>query len=454
MNHCLELAKFAVELTFEQLPVDIVEKEKNHLLDGIGNGLEGAASDYGKLVIDYVKENTGNAEAVMWGTGLKVSAQQAAFANSAFSNYAELEDAHFRTKFKPNTCLTPAAIACAEKFGASGKEVLTGLIAANEVCLRIGTATGVGTTGYARGWIGTSSIGPIGTAIIAGRMMHLNEEQMAHAISLAGGQPCGIWSGGMSMAKRVLIGRASENGIAAAIMAKNGITGGFDLIDGNWGNIGDIISGNLDRDFVTKDLGSMWMTREIGMKNYPTKGGTHSAIDCILNLQKEGPVPPEEIETILVRATTGIAGNKALRIFPPRDFYEAQNSMAYILAITLFEKQCTMQQFTDEKIHDPKVLELAKKDLVIPDAEADSLAPKTKTTFVDITFKDGRTITNRVDYCKGEPENALTREELNQKFKNAGRNCLAEDRLDAIIGVVADLDTLSDMNPLAVLLTN
>ena len=451
-NHCVALAEFACNLDFTDIPDDVVEKEKIHLLDGVGNGLCGSASDFGDMVVRYVGHIPGAAEAVVWGTGLKVSCPLAAFANGSFSNYGEMEDAHFRTKFKPNTVLTPGAIAVAELTGVSGRDVLTALIAANEACLRIATATYVGTDGYARGWIGTSSIGAFGTAIITGRLLDFDVQRMAHAISLAGAQPCGVWSGGMAMSKRVLIGKAAENGILSAYMAGEGITGGFDIFDGNWGSIGSIISPKYEPEWITKDLATHWFTREIGLECYPTKGGAHSAIDCVLDILSRGPLNPADIDGILVRATTGIAKNRALSLFPPHDFYEAQNSMPYILAVTIFDGACGLAQFTDEKIADPAVLALAAKVKLVPDAEADKLSPKTKTTFVDITLRDGRVLSSRVDYCKGEPENFLSQDEIHRKFKTAVGDALPNPRVDEIIGAAERLEFLKDLRGFAKLL--
>jgi 2-methylcitrate dehydratase PrpD len=451
-NNCTALAEFACALSYEDIPADVIHKEKVHILDGIGNGLCGAASDFGQSVMRYLDHFRGEEEAVVWGTGRRVNCAQAAFANASFSNYGELEDAHFRTKFKPNTVLSPAAIALADRTGASGKQILTALIAANEVCLRIAIATHVGTDGYARGWIGTSSMGAFGSAIIAGRLLGFDIEQMAQGIALAGAQPCGIWSGGMAMSKRVMIGKAAENGILAAYMAAEGITGGFDVFDGDWGTIGDIISPEYERDKLTKDFGEHWFTREIGLECYPTKGGAHSAIDCVLDILSRGRVDPDQIKDILVRATSGIAKNRALSLFPPHDFYEAQNSMPYILAVTLIDGVCELEQFTDHKIADPAILALAAKVRITPDPEADKLSPKTKTTFVDITLHDGRVLTSRVDYCKGEPENFLTQDEVRAKFKRAGRYALADARLDEVIGLAERLETIPDLRTLTALL--
>jgi len=451
-NYCTALAEFVCSLGYDDIPIDVIGKEKIHLLDGLGNGLCGSASEFGRMVVRYLANFPSTAEAVVWGTNTKVSSPQAAFANGSFSNYGELEDAHFRTKFKPNTVLTPAAIAVSEHIGGSGRDMLTTLVAANEACLRIATATHVGTDGYARGWIGTSSMGAFGTAIITGRLLGFDVQKMAHAISLAGAQPCGIWSGGMAMSKRVLIGKASENGILSAYMANEGLTGGFDIFDGDWGSIGSIISPKYEPDWITKDLGSYWFTREVGLECYPTKGGAHSAIDCVLDILSRSPLNPTEIDDILVRATTGIAKNRALSLFPPHDFYEAQNSLPYILAVTIVDGNCGLAQFTDEKIADPVILSLAKKVRLVPDAEADKLSPKTKTTFVDISLRDGQVLHSRVDYCKGEPENFLGQEEIRHKFKTAAAGVLPDQRLNDIIGVGEQLEVIKDLRDLTKLL--
>lgn len=451
-NHCQILAEFIANLKYEDIPAEVIEKEKAHILDGLGNGLFGAVSPMGQAVVRYLGQFPTKGEAVVWGTPLKVNCLQAAFANGSFANVNEMEDAHHRTKFKPNTVLVQAAIAVAEKVGADGRTLLTALVAANEICIRIAEATHVGKEGYARGWISTSSMGAFGAAAITAKILGLSAEKTADALSLAGCQPCGIWSGGLTMSKRVLIGKASENGIAAAYMAADGITGGDLIFDGSWGNIGHIISDVYDPELITKDLGIYWKTMEIGMKCYPTKGGAHSAIDALLDILRKEPVKPEEVEDILVRTATGIVSNKALHHFPPTNYFEAQNSVPFILAATVYDRACGLDQFSEDKYRDPRILELGKKVHMVVEPEADRLAPKTKTAFVDVTLKDCRVLTSRVDYCSGEPENPLSKERLEEKFRNVARLVLDEKAMDAVIKVVDKLDGMGDVRQLTALL--
>ena len=444
-----KLAEFATQLRYEDIPTEVVQKQKDHLLDGLGNGLYGATTDLGRMILRVVDALPTRGNATIWGVGSKVSCSQAGFANGTFANVTEMEDGHHRTKFKPNTCLTPAGVATAEQIGASGRDLLAGLIAALEVSLRIAEATHVGKEGYARGWLATSSIGPIGSAVVAGRLIGLDLEQMVHALALAGNQPSGIWSTGLTMAKRVAIGRAAENGILAAFMAAEGVTGGDTVFDDEWGSICDVISPVHEQELLTKELGQTWRTLTVGLKTYPTKGSSHSPIDALLEiLGREPDLTADQIERIRVRVSTGVASNRALRTFPPRDFWEAQNSLPYILAVTAVDRACGLEQFAEERVRDERVLALAAKVQVEGSDEADRMPPQAKTAIVDVYLSGGRVSSSRVDYCRGEPENPLSPGQIEAKFRAVAKAALDEAAMTAVVEHVARLELLSDVQAL------
>ena len=444
-----ELADFSTQLRYEDIPDEVIQQQKDHLLDGLGNGLYGATSDLGRMVLKVVDALPTQGDSTVWGVGRKVNAAQAAFANGTFANVSEMEDGHHRTKFKPNTCLMPAGVAVAEQVGAGGCDLLAALIAGLEVSLRVSEATHVGKEGYARGWLATSSIGPIGASMVTGRLIGLSLAQMVEALALAANQPSGIWSTGLTMAKRVAIGRAAENGILAAFMAAEGVTGGDTAFDGEWGTIGQIISPVYEPELLTKDLGLVWRTMTVGFKTYPTKGSTHSPIDALLEiLQREPDLDADEIEQIRVRVTTGVASNRALRTFPPRDFWEAQNSLPYILAVTAIDRACGLDQFSEDRVHDERILTLASKVSVEGCDEADRMPPQAKTAIVDVHRSGGRVSSSRVDYCRGEPENPLSAAQIEGKFRAVAKAVLDEAAMAAVVEQVAGLEQLADVRTL------
>lgn len=447
-NTTKQFAEFAVGLRYEDVPSAVIQKQKDHLLDGLGNGLHGATTELGQRILLLIAEVPTRGDSTVWASGKKTNCLQAAFANGTFANIAELEDGHHRTKLKPNTCLVPAGIAVAERVGGNGGELLVGLIAGLEISLRIAEATHVGKEGYSRGWISTSSVGQFGAAVVAGRLIGLNPEQMGHALALAGTQPCGIWSTGLTTAKRVAIGRAAENGVLAAFMAAKGITGG-NVFDGEWGTIGSIISPVYEPDLLTKELGQDWQSLTVGLKCYPTKGGVHSALDAVLEIARREPgLRAEDVERIVVRTTTGVAYNKAFATFPPRDFWEAQNSLPYILATALIDRKFTLEQLDEKRLQDQRVLTLASKVRLERSEEADNMPPRAKTAFVDVICRDGRMLTSRVDYCSGEPENPLSPQQLHAKFREAAKHALKEQEMVSVIKTVDSLDQLNDVRQL------
>jgi 2-methylcitrate dehydratase PrpD len=450
-----QLAEFAVNLTLDEIPQEVIRNHKEHLLDGLGNGLYGATTELGRQVVAMVDaDSSGSGTSQLWGSRRKLSCQRAAFANGTFANIAELEDGHTLTKLKPNTCIVPAAIAVADLRQSSGDELLVALVAGLEVALRVGLATGVGKEGYARGWIATSAIGQFGAAVAAGRLLGLNGDQMVDALALAGMQPCGVWSTGLTAAKRVAIGRAAENGIFAAMMAAQGIAGGDQIFDGEWGSIGDIISTRYDRALLTRGLGQEWLCSTVALKCYPTKGGVHCSLDGILEIARSEPdLRAADVREIVIRTTTGVAKNKALSTFPPSDFWQAQNSLPYLVARAFIDRKLGLKQIEDAALRDEEALALGRKVRLLPDADADATPPEAKTAFVDVTLQNGRVVSTRVDYCSGEPQKPLTRDQLNDKFRDVASFVLPESDIHATIDMVDSLETVSNCRHLTALLT-
>lgn len=445
----LHLAEFAVDLTFDDLPAAVVKKHKDHILDGLGNGLAGGMTDLGRMILDLAGAYPTTGESSIWTTGQRINSIQAAFVNATLANIAELEDGHPITKIKPNCCITPAGFAVAEQQQSSGRALIVALAAGVEVCLRIGEACHVGYEGYARGWIATSSIGQFGAAVAAGRLLGLNAEQMAHALSLAGTQLCGIWSTGLTMAKRVAIGRASENGVLAALMASQGITGGTEVFDGEWGNIGSIISPAYQPELLTKGLGEEWKMEAVGLKCYPTKGSVQPGLDAIIEIaRRDRNITAADVARIVVRTKTGIVNNKALAVFPPKDFWEAQNSMPYILARAFIDRQFGVGQLSDDKLSDEECLALARKVSVEISPEADRTPAETKTTFIDVVLNDGRTFSGRTDYRKGDSRNPITDQELHEKFRSAAEIVVSSTEASALAAAVTDLEHVGNVREL------
>src|SRR5437899_10744647 len=161
----------------------------------------------------------------------KVSAGDAALANGTAIHGFELDDAHVSSSHHPGAVTVPAALSVAEALGASGADVLVALAAGYEVGLRVGICAGVShsTSGYHV----TGTVGTLGAAAAAGKLLRLSPGQAAHALGIGGTQAAGLYSAGTgAMTKRFHAGRASQSGVLAAYLARQGFTGAVDVLEG------------------------------------------------------------------------------------------------------------------------------------------------------------------------------------------------------------------------------
>ncbi|WP_137122055.1 MmgE/PrpD family protein [Segeticoccus rhizosphaerae] len=445
----MQLAEYACQLTFDDIPEAVITKQILHLLDGIGNALYGVSTEFGEKVRCIAANSRAVPDARVWGTSLRTSVEIASAANASFANINELEDAHHRTKFKPNTILVPAVLTVADVAGSSGAEVLTAIVAGTEVGIRVGESIHSASDAYKRGWLGTGALGPLATAASLANLLHLSPMETAHALALGANMPTGIWASGLTPAKRVMIGRAAANGVAAVDMARAGITAGPEVLSPGWGSFGNVLSGITDTALLTDRLGQHWKTAEVGLEWYPTKGALHSSIDAILQIYSKHQIDPRDIRTVQVATARSIVDNPALGEYPPEDIWSAQHSLRYCLAVTLLEKGCSGEQFRASLLGSPVVNEMASRIAVVEDRLATELYPKTKTAIVEITLDGGGTFSERVDYCTGEPENFPTEAQIVDKFDRAAGQLIADpNRLADIVEKVRALPDAHDVSDL------
>ena len=96
------LAEFGAALKYEDLPADVVHETKRCILDAVGCGVGSVDLDKGRLAVKLARQMGGNPEATILGTGEKVPAPTAAFANAELILYGATEpDAKVTIQGKP-----------------------------------------------------------------------------------------------------------------------------------------------------------------------------------------------------------------------------------------------------------------------------------------------------------------------------------------------------------------
>ena len=444
------LAEFSCHLHFEDIPPVTRKTMKNHLLDCLGVGLAGSREEPARICYETLAPSGGREEATVFGQKKRLPAKDAALINGTALHSIELDDGRVGTGVHAGASTLPTVLALAEHEGKGGSDFILAALIGYEVTLRVAMA--MFPHHRRMGLHPTGTIGGFGTAAAAGKILGLSVPQMINAFGLAGTFGSGLreGKGDALMMKRLHAGRAAQNGILAAMLAKNNYRAPETIFEGDNG-FNRLFSKGFDPLMITDGLGSSFVTDQSYYKPYSCCRHLHSPIDSLLGILKEHPVAPDEVEQISVRIY------KEGTYYPdtePKNIIDAQFSMPYTLAVVFYEKQALLEQYTEEKIHRPELRALAKKVKVEldPALDDDYVQRKKNANILEIQLKDGRRLTNRVDYPKGSLQNPFSDEEVVAKFKSLSALTIGREKPVKILSLWEKLENLENMGMLGDLL--
>ncbi|MFC1974408.1 MmgE/PrpD family protein [Chloroflexota bacterium] len=443
MNETRELAQFAEELKYEDLPREVIDKTKNLILDLLGSQLATSTMPWNKVIYEYVKDWGDGADSTIVYYGDKTKVENAAFANATFGHGFEIDDVHYLSMSHPGCVVIPAALALGEKELITGKELILAVVLGYEVMCRVGRS--VAPSCGLRGFHPTSVPGPFGAAAAAGKILGFDTEGMLNALGIAGSHCAGIMAygqGGGSV-KRVHAGIASQGGLRAALLAQRGITGPPIVLEAEHGFC-KAFSDEYSLEKITANLGKEFIVPEVSYKPYCCCGAIHAPIEAVSKITKEHRIEPDKIEEIFV-GTNRVAIHHVGIIREPKDVLGAQFSLPFSLALTLIKGSNSLKDYSEENLKDAELLSLAGKVRIEIDKEANTVYPLKRGDLVTIKLKNGTSYQERVYYPKGWPENPMTKEELEDKFRGLASVVLPEDRVEEIIKVVNRLEDVGEV---------
>jgi len=236
----------------------------------------------------------------VFGTALRVSAEQAALANGTAAHALDYDDMCFVSLAHPSAPLVAAALAAAETIGASGRTVLDAYIVGFEIEGRLGRV--MNPRHYQRGWHCTSTLGTIGAAAAAARLAQLDSVACGHALAIAASEASGLKENFGTMVKPLHAGLAARNGVVAAQLARAGMTASEAAIEGPQGFLAAMDSEHQALGAHGADLGRRWEILDTGItvKLYPSCAGTHPTLDALLDLRRRERLTRDEVESIEV----------------------------------------------------------------------------------------------------------------------------------------------------------
>ena len=437
MGATKELAEWMLDTGYKDFDPDLVKYTKDLCLNALGSCLAGAKMPAGQSAVNYVKDRGGPAEAGVIGGGFRTSVEYAALANGATSHVTELEDdAH------PEDCYTcgvlPAIFTLGDMLKISGKEAIEASIVGYEVAVKL---SGKCPEMLNRGLLTGSYFGAVAVAGACARMLGLGVEDTVNAMSVAASQSCGLVQQHGTGAHLFESGFSCRNGISGALLAKNGVTGRSDILEHPKG-ICHAVSGVTDLgDF---ELGTFRLKKGLVMKKYPACSLQHSMIRGFLELKKEHNISADDTESIQVDVHPGFLGFNDYH--HPENYMEAPFALPHAIAVCFLEEDFFLNEYTDEKVHDPKFHAFREKVKIVVHPEWDRPGVAGKEYPIAVKMKDG---TEFKKVCPGGDDNVtLSDEEIMVRYRACALRALSEDKADQAAKMILTLEELDDISEL------
>lgn len=439
-----QLAEFSSKFRYEDLNSDQVSKLKLYFLDWLGSAYAGGRERPVQMVLAVAKSQGGNQQATLIPDGSKAGSLMAALVNGAASHMVEMDDLHRESILHPAAAIIPAVLAAAEAEGVSGKEFLAALAVGYEVGIRVAVAAGAS---HYKFWHTTGTCGTFGAAAGAGRILRLSPEQMTWALGSAGTQAAGLWAFLVenAMSKQLHPGKAAANGLLAALLAEEGFTGARSILESEKGFF-RATSKDFREDLCLRGLGEEFFFERNSLKYHASCGHTHSAIDATLEATKGKPMGPEEVSWVKVRLYQ--AAIDLLGEVEPKSPYLAKFSLPFCIASALRYGRVGLEAFCEERLGDEDLRALMEKIQIQADSYLSSLFPRMWPARVEIQSSDGELKVGACDHPKGDPENPLTRDEAEEKFRWMTKAVLPGSSGEDLLQKVMHLEESSDMGEL------
>ncbi len=389
-----ELARWLVGLRPEMLPESTRYAARLALLDTMGAALHGRQEFWAETALAWARQGSGapgNAEglATVWGeAGPSLRPADAALVNGVAAHAFELDD--FIAKLHPGAVVVPAALALGERLDSAGNALETAVVAGYEVMVRASRALDPNAARL-RGWHLTGVCGPLGAAAAGAVLLGLDEEATAWALGLGATQGSGLFAFNAdgAMSKRLHPGRAAHAGVMAAELAAMGFTGPASVLETDDGGFLDAFSDAAEPERLLKGLDREWAVEQVYFKPYSCCGSLHSYVDAAREIRDRlgrMPEPDEIVRAGLPRVVDVQCGFD----YEPGTALNGQMSARFTIAAALADGNALPAQYTDERLNDPELVELARRIELVPDAELDGLYPADYPGWVEVAGPDGR----------------------------------------------------------------
>jgi 2-methylcitrate dehydratase len=431
------LAEYSCRLRFEDLPLPVVHEAKRRFIDSFATAVGAMDADAYHIAKRCALRVQGQAHLLGGGQS---SAEWATFVNGLLIRYLDYNDTYLSLEpAHPSDNLAPV-LAVAELAGASGRDLLTAAVLAYEIQCRLCDAASL----RKHGWDHVT-YGAISSTVAACKLLRLDAVKTAHAIGMAGAANTALRqtrAGELSMWKGCAFANAARNGVFAALLAAEGMTGPAPIFEGELG-IMKLLTGPFELAPLGGD-GQPFMISGTYIKFWPAEYHSQSAIDAALQLRPQvgdvRNVSAIDIDTF--DAAVDIIANEPAK-WLPKTRETADHSLPYCTAVALADGDVTLAQFDPKRFTDPRLLDLVAKVKVHRDAALSARYPKGIPNRVMVTLADGRKLVKEVEFPRGHARNPMSDAEVEKKFRQLVEPRFGKDRADRVLKVCWELEKVN-----------
>ena len=443
-----DVAEWIARTSIDDAPAAVVDAAKSAIIDTVAVILAGASEPVTRIVAAAVAEDGASPVADRLGVRLRTSMEGAAFVNGVSGHALDYDDVNRSAIGHPSVVILPAALAAAQGVGASGRALIEAYVLGVEVMTKLGRA--MGTAHYRTGWHATSTLGTLGAAMAAGKVLGLEPEALEHALAIAVSEASGSRQNFGTMTKPFHPGHAARSGVLAARLARKGMTGDTAILEAPLGYFALFSYGEARLDGIRDALGNPYDVLSPGMnvKRYPCCYATHRAADAVLALVQEHELRAGDVEAAEVVVPPG--GLAAVTRDRPRTGLEGKFSLPYVVAAAILDGRVTLDTFTDEMVQRPEAQTLlrAVRPVEDPGIPVEFNAIEEGYVVVKIRRRAGAVLERRVDYPRGAPQNPLSRDELRAKFRDCARQVLSPEESEWALALLESLEDLPRLDDL------
>ncbi len=440
------LDRFAEFVTGAKVPPEARTVARTAYLDTIGVMLAGAAEPAARAVQQVARDEGGDGPCTVVGTPRRSSVSWAALANGTAAHALDYDDMCFVSLAHPSAPLVAAVLAAGELARAPGASLLDAWVVGFEIEAVLGRA--MNPRHYTQGWHCTSTIGTVGAAAAAARVLGLEQEAVVRCLGIAASEASGLKENFGTDTKPLHAGLAARNGVVAALLARHGLTASSKAIEGPQGLLAAMGSERAELGDMPDALGARWEAIETGVtvKLYPSCAGTHPALDTILDLRREHGFTAADVERVEIDVD---AVTPTILLYDrPATGLEGKFSMQFCAAAALATGRVDLDTFDSATLGDSRIRDLLPRIGMAVDPTLNASAPALTQARVKIRLRDGRAMDGYANGARGYPDRPATSQELAAKFRMCASRVLDAGRTEKALDAVTSLDRFTDARSL------